>query len=403
MKNMNLKTIRGFIVILALMVFSGGLGWELGHRDVSFQWQNYKPQFSVIDKEPPVAQTIDFKLFWNVWDRLGKDYFDKSKVDAQRMVWGAISGMTQALGDPYTVFLPPEENKAFKEELAGIKFEGIGAQLGVKDKMIVVIAPLKGSPAEKAGIWAGDFILKVDGKETANWTLPEAVAKIRGPKGTKVVLTIGRQGQDKPKDIEVVRDTILVKSVEFEIKNNIAILKLSRFGDDTNQEWEKTIKTLNLGNISGVVLDLRNNPGGYLGGAVFIASEFLKDGVVVVQEKSSGEKDTFTVNRKGRLTDVPLVVLINKGSASASEIVAVALKERGRAKLVGEATFGKGTIQEAQDLEGGAGLHVTTARWLTPLGTFVNGAGIKPDVEVAADESDQTRDLQLEKALEILI
>jgi len=414
MLKINLQKIRGLVLILALLIFSGEVGYALGKNEVNLAWQNWKPQLSIINREPPPERNVDFAPFWDVWDRLSKDYFDKSKIDPQEMVYGAIKGMTRSLGDPYTVFLPPEENESFKEELTGTKFEGIGAQLGLKGERIVIIAPLKGSPAEKAGIKAGDLISKVNDEETVGWSLPEAVAKIRGEKGSEVTLTIEREKEIKPLEITVVRGTIIVKSVEWEVKEiancklqiancKVAYLKLSRFGDGM-EEWEKAIAEISEQNsqFQGLILDLRNNPGGYLSGAVYVASEFLKEGTVMQQESGMGGRRNYTVERTGKLTEIPMVVLINNGSASASEIVAIALKEKGRAKLLGEKTFGKDTIQDAQELADGSGLHVTTAKWLSPSGKSASG-GIEPDIVIVADETDATKDPQLEKAIEILL
>lgn len=423
---MSLRTLRNFILILALCFITGGVGYNLGKNEVSISWKNFKPQVSVTNLAPPVGSQVDFSLFWEVWGRLEKNYIDKKALDPQKMVWGAISGMVQSLGDPYTVFLTPQQQKETKEELGG-QFEGIGAQLGIKDKKIVIIAPLKDTPAQKAGLKAGDWIVKVDGSQTLNWTLPEVVSKIRGPKGTKVVLTIIHEGEDlsdgeagKPLEITITRDTIKVASVEWEKKGasdcqlsavscpKVAYLKLSRFGDQTSSEWEKAVSQIvssyQSGEVRSLVLDVRNNPGGYLSGAVYIAGEFLAKGMLVVQqEQASGISQAFNVERVGRLTSIPMVVLINKGSASASEIVAGALRDHDRAKLVGETSFGKGSIQEAQELAGGAGLHITAAKWLLPNEEWINGTGIKPDFEVKMNEKDQKSDPQLEKAIEILV
>lgn len=407
---MSLKTIRNFILILALIILAGGVGYNLGLRETNLSFKNFQPQLSVTNTAPPISKSnVDFSLFWNVWDRLEKNYIDKKALDPQKMVWGAISGMVSSLGDPYTVFLTPEQQKESKDDLGG-QFEGIGAQLGIKDKKIVVVAPLKDTPAELAGIKPGDWILKVDGKDTTNWTLPEAVSKIRGPRGTTVVLTIVHEDQDKPIEIPITRAQILVKSVEWSrvADKNVAYLKLSRFGDQTNEEWQKAVEeivaTYQKKEVKGLVLDLRNNPGGYLNGAVFIAGEFLPQASLVVQqEDASGLRQNYNVDRPGKLIKIPLVVLINKGSASASEIVAGALRDYARAKLVGETSFGKGSIQEAQELSSGAGLHITTAKWILPKGDWINGKGIKPDIEVKMDEKNPQADPQLEKAIEILV
>ena len=224
---------------------------------------------------------------------------------------------------------------------------------------------------------------------------------------SSIIITFSREGVKEPLIITLNRETILVASVEVSFIDKVAHLKLSRFGDRTDQEWQNAVNQIvekqKKKELAGVVFDLRNNPGGYLQGAVYIASEFLSNGVVVQQEKSvNGDKETFSVNRSGRLIDVPLVVLVNEGSASASEIVAGALSERGRTKLVGQKTFGKGTIQEAEDLSAGSGLHITIARWLLPSGKNIDKEGIKPDFEVAMDENDQSKDPQLDKAIEIL-
>lgn len=427
---MDLKKIRKIIISLSLILLIGGSGYWLGRREVLLSWQNFKPQVVVINKEAPTGGPADFSLFWEVWRRASRDFIDKTKIDPQKMIWGAISGMVQSLEDPYTVFLPPKENKEAKEELGG-KFEGIGAQLGMKDKKIVVVAPLPGMPAQKAGILAGDVILEVDGEETIGWTLPGAVSKIRGPRGTKVVLNILHEDAEESVDIEIVRETIKVPSVELEIIKarcelveganqcqmvesecddclQVAHLQLMRFGDRTTEEWEKAVDevgqqaAVNSSEFKGMILDVRNNPGGYLQGAVFIASEFLKSGAVVIQEDAQGRKETFSVNRVGRLTQVPLVVLVNKGSASASEIVAGVLKERKLASLVGEATFGKGSIQEAQDLPQEAGLHITTSKWLLPSGASVENGGLEPDVKIE-DDLETEIDEQLIEAIEALV
>lgn len=409
--------------LIVIILIAGLIGYYVGINNVKVSWKNYKPSAFVINKEAPASvSNVDFSLFWNVWNRLESNYYDKTKLDPQKMLNGAITGMTESLGDPYTMYLPPKQNTNFKDGLAG-QFSGIGAELGTKDKQIIVIAPLSGSPAEKAGVKAGDEILKVNGETTANWTLPFAVEKIRGPKGTSVVLTILHKDSDKPYDINIIRDTITVKSVAGWIRKvreiesiksitgikgedkKIAYIRLSQFGDSTNNDWVSIISKFNLQmqadkNIKGLIIDVRNNPGGYLSDAVYISSEFLKQGTpVVLQENSQGARTTLSVMRRGIMYEIPLVVLMNKGSASASEIVSGALKDNKRAILVGETSFGKGTIQESTDLGNGAAVHITVAKWLTPNGTWVNGKGLRPDVEVKLDEKDPSHDVQLEKAI----
>jgi len=393
-------------ILLLILVFV--LGWQLGHRELDLRWKNYQPALTIKNKEPVNNVNVDFSLFWKTWNLVSRTHLEKSSIDPQKLFYGAISGMVSAIGDPYTVFLPPEEQKSSKEDLNGA-FEGVGIQLGFnKDKRLVVIAPLDGTPAKQAGIRAEDIIIKIDDEDTINMSLPEAVKLIRGPKGSKVVLTIIRDGDEEPKDFELTRDTILVKSVEVEYKltennKNIAIIKLSRFAERTREEWEEGVADILDKNPDGLILDLRNNPGGFLEGAVFIGSEFLKDGNVVLQEDSEGKRVNFPVERGGKLTEIKMVALINKGSASASEIVAGALQDRGRAQLVGVKSFGKGTIQEAQDLEGGTGIHITVARWLTPNGRWVNDTeGFEPDVVIEEDKDDPDNDRQLLKALELL-
>ena len=420
------------IQIILVITISFLSGFYFGVNKVSVDWKNFKPSVSVLSKEPPQGKAnIDFSLFWTVWQRLEDSYYDKTKIDGQKMLNGAIEGMVQSLGDPFTLYLPPVQNKNFKEGLAG-QFSGIGAELGTKDKQIIVVAPLDGSPAEKSGIKAGDAIIKVNNEPTINWSLASTVEKIRGPKGTEVVLNILHKDANKPQDIKILRDVITVKSVVGWIKkikdvegikgvrnlkgrenDEIAYIRLSQFGDSTNKDWLSIVNLFSLQmqkkedksrKVKGLILDVRNNPGGYLTDAVFIASEFLKQGELIVKESTGITNEaSFRVTRRGLFQEIPVAVLINKGSASASEILAAAIKDNGRGILVGETSFGKGTIQQAQDVGNGAGIHVTIAKWLTPKGAWVNNQGIKPDAEVALDNKDPSHDTQLEKAVEELV
>jgi carboxyl-terminal processing protease len=418
------------IILIILIAFAAG--YFFGVNKVTFDWKGYAPSVKVVNKEPPASISgVDFSQFWLTWQKLEANYYDKTKLDPEKMVNSAISGMVQSLGDPFTVYLPPVQNDNFKQTMAGKLFTGIGAELGMKDKNIIVIAPLEGSPAEKSGIRAGDFILKVDDLSTAGWTLTQAVEKIRGPKETQIVLQVLHKDETTPKSIKITRDVITVKSVAGWVKEvsqidkikidknekgSIAYIRLSQFGDNTNKDWTNLINELNLKitetkDFKGIILDLRNNPGGYLTDAVFIASEFLPNGATVVsctpracREENGVSKNTLIVGDSGDRSSGlfvarSLVILINEGSASAAEIVAGAMRDNRQIKLIGEKSFGKGTVQEAEDLGNGAGLHVTIAKWITPKGTWVNGTGLMPDIKVDLNLKDPSRDTQLEKAV----
>ncbi len=407
----SLKQLRVGAIVASLMVISGVAGYKIGRGEIRIT----PSRKLVVDRAQPENKAdVDLQMFWQVWDKLGESYLIKEDFKPEEMIWGATKGMAAALGDPYTVFLPPEQNKAVEEELSGA-FEGVGIQLGFIDTHLGVIAPLTGMPAEAKGIKAGDYILNIKDDEkgvdvsTVDMSLPEAVKHIRGPKGSPVTLTILHEGGSETEDIEVVRDTIVIKSVELEWvgdNDQVAYVKLMRFGGRTKREWNEAVGEIaRKTQAVGMVLDLRNNPGGYLNGAVEFGSEFLERGLVVVkQADAKGSVETYSVNSKGKLLEIPLVVIINKGSASSSEILAGALRDHDRATLVGEKSFGKGTIQEALDLSEGAGLHVTTAKWLLPEGDWVNETkGITPDEEVLDDEETSEIDEQLEKAIELVL
>lgn len=414
---MKLRTLRSFVIGILLILLGGVVGFQVGTgKNVPGVTQVLQaiPQSSRIInvKTPQDKSSVDFSQFWVVWQRLEGSYLDPQKLDAKKMVYGAIQGMVASLGDPYTLYLPPEDQKRNIESLQG-SFDGVGIELGYKNQTLAVVAPLKDHPAAKAGIQSGDFILRIKDeqkgvdKDTTGITLPEAVDLIRGIKGTKVTLTILREG-GKPEAINLIRDTIIVPSVELKFvdKGNkkVAEITLSQFGDRTDTEWNKAVDQIvaQKKNIAGVVLDLRNNPGGYLQEAITIGSEFIANGVIVTQQGKT-ESQSYPVNKQGRLIDIPIVVLINKGSASASEIVAGALRDRRGATLVGENSFGKGTVQDAQnDLPGGAGLHVTIARWLLPSGNWIHEKGLAPDIQVTDNLDTKDIDEALQKAVETL-
>lgn len=399
---MVLRKVRNFALIATLVLLSGVGGYRLGKFNNQETRNNNQ------------KEAVDMGLFWKVWGRLEEEYLDPKAIDAKKMVYGAIGGMTQALGDPYTSFFPPAENTRSKEDLSG-EFSGVGIQLGFIDKNLAVMSPLPDNPAIKAGIRAGDLIVhikdeqkKID-KDTDGISLPEAVDMIRGKSGTVVTLTIYREKEKEPtKEFRLTRQTILVPSVSLEwvgTKKDIPRLRVNKFGEKTAAEWDKAVKEILAKNTKkGVILDLRNNPGGYLQRAVDLGSEFISDGVIVSQA-GRNETENFRVNRQGRLIGQNLVILINKGSASASEILAGALREKAGARLVGENSFGKGTVQEAEDLPGGAGIHITIAKWLLPSGKNIHGEGLKPDVEVKyeVNEKDDKADNQLDKAVEVLL
>jgi len=395
---MDLKKIRAALLVLCLTVGSLLVGVRYGERRALRMLMPGK----VGDRD------VDLSLMWQVWDRLEDKYLFPEKIDSEKMMYGAVSGLTAALDDPYTSFLPPTQNKRSKEELSG-EFGGVGIQLGFIGKTLAVIAPLPENPAIKLGVKAGDLILHIKDekkgvdKDTMGMGLLEAVNLIRGEKGTPVTLTILHDGAEAAEEIEIVRDTILVASVELDwvgSNKKIAHLRLLRFGERTLPEWQAAVDEIIAKGATGVIIDFRNNPGGYLQRAIDLVSEFIPSGVVV-QQRGRDRTETFSVNRKGRLIGMPVVALVNRGSASASEIMAGALRDRLGVKLVGERTFGKGTVQEAQDLKNGAGLHVTIAEWLLPNGDNIHGNGLEVDVEVK-DDLTTKEDEQILKAIEVL-
>jgi len=401
---MKIRTLRNISLILAIISAFSLVSFYAGRKSVE----------DLVGEK--TAAPLDLTMMWRVKDKLQQMYLDKEKINDKEMVYGAISGMVGSLDDPYTVYLPPKENKSANEDLAG-EFGGVGIQLGFKDKTVSVMAPLPKTPADKAGIKAGDLILRITDKEknmdrdTAGMSLDEAVTLIRGKIGTEVTLKLFREGQKETFDVVLKRDNIVVPSLEIEwVEKNgkkIAWVKLYKFTEQLYSDWPDLVSKINeektKANVAGIVLDLRNNPGGYLQASVLVASDFIGDGVIVKQQSSDGKTESYEVDKTRRklLLD-KLVVLVNGGSASASEILAGAIRDYGRGKLVGEKTFGKGTVQQPEDFSDGSGLHVTVAKWLLPKGSNIHKDGIIPDIEVKYEPEDK-EDMQLKKAIEVLI
>lgn len=345
---------------------------------------------------------VNFNQLSQVYSIL-QQKFDGS-IDPVKELDGAKAGLAAATGDPYTVYLDAKAAKALEDDLTGT-LSGIGAEVGIKAQKLVVISPLDGSPAAKAGLRAGDQIIKIDGADPSGLSLDEAVSKIRGPKGTNVKLSIVR-GSGAPFDVTITRDEITVASVKWSItKPGIGLIKISRFGPDTADKIDQAAGELKSQGATKIILDLRDDPGGYLDAAVKVGSEFLDQGQLIVEERHSGKSiDKLNSLGGGQLVGLPTVVLINGGSASASEIVAGALQDHKAATLVGETSFGKGSVQEVERLGGGAELKVTIAHWYTPGGKNINKEGIKPDVEIkmTPEDYDASRDPQLDKAIEVI-
>ena len=395
-------------VFFLVGIFS--IGYFIGFKGYLMEFDKY-PKVKITREVPPEYEDLDFSLFWKVWDTIHSQYFDEEKIIDANLLYGAISGMVSGLNDPYSVFLEPKENRVVQEDLRG-NFEGVGIQIGFSGKQLAVIAPLAGSPAEKAGVKAGDLILGIRDKKkgidmtTVNITLPEAVQVIRGDAGTEVTLILFRESNGtEPFEVNIIREEIDVPSIVYEVKGDsesIGYIRVIKFVDETKEEWDDAVRQiLKNPSIDSIILDLRNNPGGFLDRAVDLASEFLEVGDVVVIQEEGGKKTEIKSQNIGKLRGMDLVVLVNGGSASASEILAGALGDNGVATILGEETFGKGTIQEAMPVDGGAGLHLTIARWLTPNGTWVNENKIKPDVEIS-DNPETQEDEQLQKAIELL-
>lgn len=409
-KSKKILTIVLELAALAFFIFASfGIGFELGKK----KGNNYASvqiplKKAEITNETSDKNTVDFSLFWKSWDELKNNYVDADKLDATQMLYGSIKGMLKSTGDPYNAFFSPEENKKFNEEITG-SFEGIGAEIGMKNNVLTIIAPLKENPAEKAGIRAGDKILKINDESAEDMTVEEAVEKIRGPKNSEVKLTIFRNGDPETKEIIVKREIIKVKSATLEFKGNegdIAYVELSRFGNDTNRDFGAIAREITSKKIKGMILDLRDNPGGYLDASINVASRMITKGkIVVIEEDSKGNKTNSYAGGGDLLSEYYMVILINEGSASASEILAGALREnRENVTIIGKKSFGKGSVQKFIDLDNGTAMKVTVAKWLTPKGNQINNEGIHPDTEIDLSEDDfnDNRDPQLDKAIEII-
>ncbi|MBI2551930.1 PDZ domain-containing protein [Candidatus Uhrbacteria bacterium] len=405
------KLVRKFIssaIVAVFIAVSFIFGWSVGRKSGTPATTAMEAEGGLVQgKNSPaqyLLQDVNFDLFWEVWDMVKDRYVEQPVFDTQ-LFYGALTGVVGSLGDPYSVFLDPETTQKFTAELSGV-FEGIGAEIGIQKEQLVIIAPLPGTPAEASAVRSGDRIIAIDGQDTRGMPLDIAVSNIRGPKGSTVELTLLREGWDEPRKFPIIRDTINIESVRFEKrKDGLAYLKIVYFNESTPGLFEQAIQQIISQNPKGIILDLRNNPGGFLEVAVSVASAWVPSGEVVVwQEFQGSRKEAFRAQGTARLGDIPTAVLINNGSASASEIVAGALRDHGKGKLIGETTFGKGSVQSFEQLRGGSALKLTIAHWLTPKGQQIEGEGIVPDiaVEMTRDNLDNGEDPQLKKAMELL-
>jgi len=402
-----LLKIRKLIPIVVIVILGVGLffgGFWIGKKSVSSPTVSDRIFFN---RELGKPEPLDFSLFWQALKTLEEKYVDSKKIDYKEILYGAIEGMTNSLGDDYTVFMRPERANSFIKSVSGKdSFEGVGMEIGIKNKILTVVTPIEGTPAFKAGVRAGDKILKIDEKPTDGMTTEEAVSLIRGKKGTQVTLTISRQDFNQPKNFTITRDVIEVPVTSWEIRNNdIAYIRIYQFSGNLPSKFKDIVSSILKSNAKKIIIDVRNNPGGYLETAVDIASWFLPKGSVVLKEEfKNSESDDYRSKGYSAIQNFPVVVLVNKGSASASEILAGALRDIKGIKLVGEKTFGKGSVQQLETLKDDSSLKVTVAKWLTPSGISIADEGLTPDIEVQLSEEDYNsdRDPQLDKAIELL-
>jgi carboxyl-terminal processing protease len=395
------EIVAAVVAMVALLGSGFWLGWSSGRE---------YPQNIVVtgvtnmNGNGSTTAPANFGVFWQAWQDINDLYLRNPSTTAQQKVQGAVSGLVSSLGDPYTEYFSPAGSQQFQQDITG-DFGGIGTELGVNDQnIIVVIAPLAGTPADKAGLKPKDEILGINGSSTETMSVDDAVNVIRGPIGSVVTLTVFRQGWDKPRDFKIVRATISVPNVEFKMKGNVAIITLNEFTQDSDFEFYQALVKAVANNAKGMVLDLRDDPGGYLEVAVDIAGYFVKPGTLVVKEvgRSVPEQD-YTAQGDGSLANFPMVVLMNSGSASAAEILAGALHDDRGTPLVGTQSFGKGTVQELQSLPDGSSIKITVAHWVLPSGRIIDHEGLTPDYAVSSTLSaTSTTDAQLEKALQVL-
>src|SRR3989338_10396359 len=413
-----------FVVAVVALTLLGAVFWGGYQYGIKKAPDVYKT-IGVLNQESDKPDGVDFSAFWRAWNVINEKYVPthaatstiQQVVTDQDKVWGSIAGLTASRGDPYTVFFPPEENKMFASEISGT-FEGVGMEIGVKDSMVTVVAPLKGTPAERAGVRSGDKILKIDDAPTDGMSTDAAVRKIRGKGGTVVRLTLLREGKSEPFEISITRATINVPVIDTQVRlsdgttsadktmglrgDGVFVIKLYSFTAQSPDLFRGALREFVLSGSNKLILDLRSNPGGYLEAAVDMASWFLPAGDVVVQEEYA--KDDVRIYRSHRYDvfneNLRMVILIDGGSASASEILAGALREYKIAELVGAKTFGKGSVQELVPLTADTSLKVTVARWLTPSGKSISEEGLIPDYEVEITQEDLTkqRDPQMDKA-----
>jgi carboxyl-terminal processing protease len=388
--------------ILAILFFLGGTYVGFAHRPALTEINGIQ------NKDEGLVDDSDFDLFWKTWKLIDEKYPDASKVTSKERIWGAVKGLMGSLNDPYSVFFDPAEAKDFEDSVTG-SFGGVGIEIGMKDKLLTVIAPLKDTPAYNAGVKAGDFILKIDGTTTADMSIDKAISLIRGKEGTSVTLTLMHEGDTEPRDVKIVRGKIEIPTLDTEARpDGIFVIKLYQFSENAPELFQKAVNAFKASKDTKMILDLRGDPGGYLDGAIDIASQFLPSGEKIVIEDYGGDKEQTIHRSKGY--DIwdekkdKMMILVDGGSASASEIVAGALSENGVAKLVGETTYGKGSVQELIDVTSDTALKITIAKWLTPNGVSISKQGLKPDYEVVPTEKDiaAKKDVQMEKAIELL-
>ncbi len=395
------KWILGLLIAFIVIGGSFRVGYVSGSKGYTFDSKT----FQVVNKQN-APTNVDYNLLWEALKIVQDKYIDSDKIDQQQVLYGAIRGAIAAAGDDYTQFFDPKSLSEFKTELQG-SFSGIGAEIGRKNENITVISPLKDSPAEKAGLKAKDIIVKINGEATTDMTVDDAVGKIRGQEGTEVTLTIYREGDTGTKDLTIKRQKIEIKSVKWEYKNvgnkKVAVITISKFGDDTKDLFNQAVAEVQKNKPDSIIIDLRNDPGGYLDTAVDVASHWLESGKLIVKEaKSDASSKDYNSNGSNELGGIKTLVLINGGSASASEILAGALRDNGKASLIGEKSFGKGSVQELIQLSKDTAVKVTVAKWITPGGKNLNKDGLDPDIKVELSDSDAQagKDPQMDRALE---